>query len=77
MPSGKEKFLTSVLTPLSWIYGGVTALRNFMFNHGMLPQEEFKVPIVSVGNLTVGGTGKTHIPSISSGCFRWIITQQC
>ena len=59
MPSGKEKFLTSVLTPLSWIYGGVTALRNFMFNHGMLPQEEFKVPIVSVGNLTVGGTGKT------------------
>ncbi len=57
--TGKTKFLTYLLTPLSWIYGAVTGVRNWLFDHGILPQEEFKVPIVSVGNLTVGGTGKT------------------
>lgn len=57
--TGKEKILTNILTPLSWIYGGVTTVRNWLFDRGVLPQEEFQVPIVSVGNLTVGGTGKT------------------
>ena len=33
-------------------------MRNWMFDNRILPQEEFGVPIVSVGNLTVGGTGK-------------------
>lgn len=55
----KNKILKYLLTPFSWIYGGVTAVRNWMFDNHILPQEEFKVPIVSVGNLTVGGTGKT------------------
>ena len=57
--TGKTKILTYLLTPLSWIYGAVTAVRNWMFDRGILPQEEFAVPVVSVGNLTVGGTGKT------------------
>lgn len=57
--STKEKVLTCILTPLSWIYGGITSVRNWCFDHKILPQEEFKVPIVGIGNLTVGGTGKT------------------
>lgn len=55
----RNKILKYVLTPFSWIYGGITAVRNWMFDNKILPQEEFDVPIVSVGNLTVGGTGKT------------------
>ena len=58
-PETKTKILKYILTPLSWIYGSVTAVRNWMFDNRILPQEEFGVPIVSVGNLTVGGTGKT------------------
>lgn len=54
-----SKALKYLLTPIAWLYGCVTAVRNWLFDHHILPQEEFKVPIVSIGNLTVGGTGKT------------------
>lgn len=49
----------SVLKPLSYIYGGIVVTRNWMFDHGILPQEKFDVPVVVVGNINVGGTGKT------------------
>lgn len=55
----RNKILTYILTPLSWIYGGIVAIRNWMFNVGILKEEKFDVPIVSIGNITVGGTGKT------------------
>lgn len=58
-PSAKDKFLTYALTPASWIYGAVTWMRNMLFDKGVLRQEEFDIPVVCVGNLTVGGTGKT------------------
>lgn len=58
-PSAKDKFLEYVLTPASWIYGGITWVRNMLFDKGVLPSEEFDVPVISVGNITVGGTGKT------------------
>lgn len=48
-----------VLLPLSKLYGGVTAVRNKMFDWGILRQHTFDVPIISVGNIAVGGTGKT------------------
>lgn len=61
----KDTILTYLLTPLSWIYGGVTSFRNFLFDKKILKEEKFDVPIVSVGNLTVGGTGKTpHVEYI-------------
>ena len=47
------------LTPLTCIYQMVTGLRNKLFDWKVLPSEEFDIPVVSVGNLTVGGTGKT------------------
>ncbi len=47
------------LTPLSWIYGVGVTFRNWLFDIGVLRQHSFCVPIISVGNLTVGGSGKT------------------
>ena len=48
-----------VLLPCSKLYGTITFVRNKMFDWRMLPQHEFDVPVVVVGNLAVGGTGKT------------------
>ena len=47
------------LLPLSWIYGIGVGFRNFLFDIGILKSKSFTVPIISVGNITVGGTGKT------------------
>lgn len=49
------------LTPLELAYGGAVALRGALFDAGMLPSREPLLPAMSVGNLTVGGTGKTPI----------------
>ena len=48
-----------LLYPFSLIYGLVTDIRNFLYNSGVLPSHEFRIPIICVGNITVGGTGKT------------------
>jgi tetraacyldisaccharide 4'-kinase len=45
--------------PLSWLYGLGVIVRNKLFDWRVLRSEEFDIPIVCVGNLTVGGTGKT------------------
>ena len=47
------------LLPLIWIYGSLIRLRNTLFEVGMLKSHSFDVPLISVGNITVGGTGKT------------------
>ena len=47
------------LLPLSWIYGAGVRLRNQMFEMGMLKSRSFDIPVISVGNITVGGSGKT------------------
>ena len=47
------------LAPLTFIYRIVTGVRNKLFDWKILPSEEFDTPVISVGNLTVGGTGKT------------------
>lgn len=45
--------------PFSWLYGLGVGIRNLMFDYGMLKSHTFKLPIICVGNITVGGTGKT------------------
>ncbi|MBQ5409887.1 MAG: tetraacyldisaccharide 4'-kinase, partial [Muribaculaceae bacterium] len=61
----------TLLTPLSWIYGAGVWLRQVGFNTGLLKQEEFDVPVVTIGNVTVGGTGKTpHVEYIVSRLCR-------
>lgn len=49
------------LIPFSWLYGAGVYVRNFMFDCGLLKSQGYDIPIVSVGNITVGGTGKTPL----------------
>ena len=47
------------MNPLSALYGAAVRLRNELFDHGMIPVNRLEGPVVSIGNLTVGGSGKT------------------
>ena len=47
------------LYPFSLLYGIATGIRNLLFENEILKATTFKIPIISVGNLAVGGTGKT------------------
>ena len=49
-------FVKIILLPLSVIYGVVTGARNFLFHIGVLKSQTFRVPVICVGNITVGGT---------------------
>jgi tetraacyldisaccharide 4'-kinase len=52
-------YINKKLRPLSWLYGLGVGFRNMLFEMGVLKSRSFKVPVISVGNITVGGTGKT------------------
>lgn len=52
-------FFRKILYPFSLIYGLITKLRNWAFDSGIIRIEEFDLPIIAVGNLNVGGTGKS------------------
>jgi tetraacyldisaccharide 4'-kinase len=47
------------MNPLTGLYGSVTALRNTLYDRGTLASRRLEQPVVSVGNLAVGGSGKT------------------
>ncbi|MCD8318859.1 MAG: tetraacyldisaccharide 4'-kinase [Paraprevotella sp.] len=47
------------LLPLAWLYGIGVKTRNALFEAGILKSRSFDIPVISVGNITVGGTGKT------------------
>lgn len=53
------KFLRFLLFPFAVIYDVVTTIRNLFFDVGIFKQTSFKIPVIVVGNLSVGGTGKT------------------
>ncbi len=62
------------LLPFSWLYGFGVKLRNMLFDIGLLKSRSFKVPVISVGNIAVGGTGKTphveYLAAVLRGKFR-------
>lgn len=59
--SFSEHLLLSVLIPFGWLYGAVNLLRAGLYRRGYLKSYRSPVPVISVGNLAVGGTGKTPI----------------
>ena len=59
--SGKLHFLHFPLKLLSWVYALVIRLRVWLYQKGWLAQKRVSCHIVSIGNITTGGTGKTPI----------------
>jgi len=56
------RLLKPLLYPLSLLYGAIMWLRNKLYDAGLISSIQFSVPVISVGNLSTGGTGKTpHI----------------
>lgn len=51
--------LRKILFPFAVLYGWITSIRNFLYDKGILSSYSFDLPIIAVGNLSVGGTGKT------------------
>src|SRR5687767_11081421 len=58
-----HNFLTYCLLPLTGIYNAIIALRRFCYKKGIKKITHFPVPVIVVGNITVGGTGKTPLVS--------------
>jgi tetraacyldisaccharide 4'-kinase len=54
-----NRLIYVLLTPLSWIYRTAVVLRNRFYDNGIFTSYRFGIPLVSIGNITVGGTGKT------------------
>lgn len=58
-PQYISRLFRLLLYPLSLLYGLITWLRNRLYDKGILSEIEFDIPTIAVGNLSVGGTGKT------------------
>lgn len=53
------KWYKWILFPISLVYWIITSIRNIFFEIGIFKENKFNIPIIGVGNITVGGTGKT------------------
>ena len=66
---GAARLGRSALAPLSSLYAAVMAVRGALYDAGLLPVSVGAIPSISVGNLTVGGTGKTPVSAWFAGEF--------
>jgi tetraacyldisaccharide 4'-kinase len=62
------------LAPVAWIYGLVLSIRNRLYDAGTKKSISYDIPIICVGNITVGGTGKTPMCEMLIGHFSKIYT---
>ena len=53
--------LSFILLPLSWLFCALVVIRRFLYRIGILKTHKLPVPVIVVGNITVGGTGKTPL----------------
>lgn len=58
------RFLRLILWPFSLVYGIIISARNFMYDRGILKTTKFSLPVIVVGNLAVGGTGKSPMTEL-------------
>jgi tetraacyldisaccharide 4'-kinase len=65
-----DRLARSALMPLAVVFGRVVSARNALFDRGLLRQHAGELPTLSVGNLSVGGTGKTPLAA-------WFAHQLC
>ena len=68
----KNALFYLILVPLSWLFGGLVALRRGLYKRGILQSQALTVPVIVVGNINLGGSGKTPV-------VMWLVQQlkQC
>lgn len=57
----RARLIRALLSPAEALYGAVTSVRGKLYDWGVFPTTRFSVPVLSIGNLSVGGTGKTPV----------------
>ncbi len=55
------RWFRGLLLPVAWLYGWGVRVRHWLYDHGWLPVWRSPLPVVGVGNLSVGGSGKTPL----------------
>jgi tetraacyldisaccharide 4'-kinase len=58
-----DQLARAALFPFALLYGNLVSVRGQLYDRGILPSVQSPIPVISVGNLTVGGTGKTPVAS--------------
>ena len=73
--------LTLVLTPLSLLFAAASAIRRALYAAGMIRTHRLRVPVIVVGNITAGGSGKTPLVEAlatgQTGRFRICANDTC
>ena len=64
----KNALFYLILVPLSWLFGGLVALRRGLYKRGILQSQALTVPVIVVGNINLGGSGKTPV-------VMWLVQQ--
>lgn len=59
--------LRAALAPLGWVFGGVVKARTALYDRGVLSAHGGPIPAIAIGNLSVGGTGKTPVAAWVAG----------